>query len=71
MKPLDRIWRASDRKGLTAGQLTVAIRGILERHLSPVDWRTTNDGGGIVCRFTFDNEGFLEELADALERDGP
>ena len=70
MKPLDRIARAAERKGLAGGQLAVAARPIIERHLSSMRTVATNDGG-IACRFTFDTEGFLEELADALERDGP
>ena len=69
MKALDRIARAAERKGLTCGQLTVAARGILERHISV--YSSPGDAGGMKCEVTFDNVSFLEELAVAVERDGP
>ena len=68
MKALDRIARAAERKFLTESQVRVAASPILERHLSSIQ---TSINGGINCEFTFDIQGFLEELADALERDGP
>ena len=69
MKAVERIGAVCKRQDLSGEQLVTMARGLIGDHLSPVNSRAGPDG--LVAEMSFDTVGWLEALADALERDRP